>query len=81
MESVFVVDMEGAFPSVPKEPKCIPISASTSMTSPIFPLSRFAHATLAALTSLGVPADFDPLVSPKPTPSPSPDGDSRQTYT
>ena len=59
VESVFVVDVEEAFPSEPREK--ILASASASTLSPIFPLSRYAKATQAALASLGVPPNFDPL--------------------
>ena len=48
-EGIFVVDVEGA----------VPATATTS--SPSLSLSRYAHATHAALISLGAPPIFEPL--------------------
>ena len=42
-ESVFVVDVEGAFPSEPREKA--PAFASASTLSPIYSLSHYAKAT------------------------------------
>jgi hypothetical protein len=49
LEGVYVVDVEGAAPT----------TASTLI--PLLPLSCYAHATQAALTSLGAPPIFEPL--------------------
>ena len=40
-EGVYVVDVEGASPSEPKDESSAPAAASTS--NPIFPLSRYAQ--------------------------------------
>ena len=58
-EGVHVVDVEGASPSESKDKGLISTAASTS--SPIFPLSRYAQATYAALASLKALLVFEPL--------------------
>ena len=58
-EGVFVVNIEGTFPSNPN--KNVHTSTSTSMSSPIFSLFRYTQATHAALVFLGVARDFNPL--------------------
>ena len=58
-ENVFVMNVEGVFPSEPK--KNVSSSISASASSPIFSLLHYAQAIQAALASLGTPHDFDPL--------------------
>lgn len=52
-EGVFVVDVEGVFPSEQKKNNLTPTFASTS--SPIFPFSRYAKAIHEVLIYLGAP--------------------------
>ena len=58
-EGVFVVNVEGTFPCKPKDK--VPASTFANNWSPIFPFSRYAQATHAALASLGAPPYFHSL--------------------
>ena len=58
-EGAVVMDVEGSFSNGPKDKA--PASAAPSTMSPSLPLFRYAQATQAALGSLGVPPNFDPL--------------------
>lgn len=58
-EGVFIVDVEGIFPSEPKE--YVHASTFTSTPGRIFSFSLSAQATHAALTSLRASHDFDHL--------------------
>ena len=55
-EGIYVVDVEGASPG---DKDSAPVTASTS--SPVLPFSCYAHATQAALASVGAPPLFEPL--------------------
>lgn len=58
-EGVYLVELKGAALDEPRAKDYTFVAASTS--SPILLLSRYGHATHAALASLGAPHDFEPL--------------------
>ena len=58
-EGIYVMDVEGASYG---EPLAKGLAHTTAITSsPILPLSRYAHATQATLAFLRVAPDFEPL--------------------